>query len=76
MSASTSLVERCLTLDAELVSRWGDEFAERLLGDPEAALGFAIARSIQQGWATPASEIEVIVCAAEDFLSALVAEEG
>lgn len=76
MSTSTSLVELCTKLNAQLVSLWGEEFAERLLSDQEAALGFAMARSIEKGWATPVDEIDSLVCAAEHFLIALEDAEG
>ena len=63
------IAERCAALNGRFGQTWDADLAEALLSDEAAALGLAIARGVDHGWAFADERIEPLLTAAEHFMN-------
>ena len=52
-----------------LDTNWSEEFSESLSEQHDAALGFALARAVHNGWVMASDAMDPSLRAAEDFMS-------
>ena len=69
------LRQRATRLTAVLENNWGEDFVEALYGDKDAALGFALARAITQGWVNPVPAAAGAFGSAESFAEDQVGDD-
>ena len=70
------IAERCAALNSRFCQTWDADLAEALLSDEEAALGLAIARGVDHGWAFADERIEPLLTAAEHFMNSVIGGSG